>query len=98
MKKQTKKPSKKQSFSLTVGTAVVVRGIPFHYIGRIAEVQARGIVLEDAGWLADSARWSDFLKNGTINEYEPYPDPVWISWDVIADVTPWRHALPLAQK
>jgi hypothetical protein len=79
-----------------IGDKVVIRGIPYHYIGVIEEFGKYAVKLApNAVWLADSARWgSDFLVNGKVNEAEPYCDGVWVRYSVIADVTAWRHALP----
>jgi hypothetical protein len=79
-----------------VGDAVVIRGIPYHYIGIIETLGEHTVSLAPgAVWLADSARWgSDFLKDGKVNETEPYPDGVTIGYGIIADVTAWKHALP----
>lgn len=82
-----------------VGDTVVIRGIPYHYIGKIQALGEHAVTLEPGAiWLADSARWgSDFLRDGKVNESEPYPDGVTIGYGVIADVTTWKHAIP-AQK
>lgn len=80
-----------------VGDAVVIRAIPYHYIGVIDVIGEHTITLAPgAVWLADSARWgSDFLKAGIVNEAEPYPDGVTIGYGVIADVTRWAHPIPV---
>ena len=80
-----------------VGDVVVIRAIPYHYIGEIRLVGEHTITLAPgAVWLADSGRWgSDFLRDGQVNEAEPYPDGVTIGYGVIADVTPWKHPIPV---
>lgn len=78
-----------------VGDVVVIRAIPYHYIGKIAVLGEHTVSLAPgATWLADSGRWSDFLRNGTPNESEPYPDGVTIGYGAIADVTAWKHVIP----
>ena len=80
-----------------VGDTVVIRGIPYHYIGTIEALGEHAVTLAPgAVWLADSARWgSDFLRDGKVNEAEPYPDGVTIGYGVIADVTIWNHKVPV---
>jgi hypothetical protein len=79
-----------------VGDSVVIRAIPYHYIGKISALGEHTVTLAPgAVWLADSKRWgSEFLVNGQVNETEPYPDGVTIGYGVIADVTPWKHKIP----
>lgn len=80
----------------SIGDAVVIRAIPYHYIGTISALGDHTVTLAPgAVWLADSGRWgSDFLCGGKVSEAEPYPDGVTIGYGVIADVTPWKHAIP----
>lgn len=74
----------------------MIRAIPYHYIGKIKHLGEHTLTLEaGAVWLADSGRWgSDFLRDGKVNEAEPYPDDVTIGYGVIAEVTFWRHPIP----
>ena len=55
--------------------------------------------LEKTSWVADSGRFSDFLKSGlqTNSEIEPMGTTL-INMEVIIDITPWKHALPLEKK
>ena len=96
---KTAKTAKKRDGRLgafAIGDSVVIRGIPYHYIGVIESLGEHTVTLAPgAVWLADSARWgSDFLRDGEVNETEPYPDGVTICYGVIADVTAWKHAIP----
>jgi hypothetical protein len=95
-KTKTKKPVDGRLGSHVVGDKIVVRAIPYHYIGEIKTLGEHGVTLAaGAVWLADSGRWgSDFLKNGVVNEAEPYQDDVFIGYGVIADITKWAHPIP----
>ena len=79
-----------------VGDTIVIRAIPYHYIGKVQTIGKHGVTLAaGAVWLADSARWgSDFLKNGIVNETEPFADVVFVGNGVIAEATRWPHAIP----
>ena len=80
----------------SVGDTVVIRAIPYHYIGTIESAGSHGLTLAaGAVWLADSGRWgSGFLVDGNVNETEPYRDAVFIGYGVIADITKWAHPIP----
>ena len=77
------------------GDKVVIRAIPYHYIGKIEYVGYHSLTLAPgAVWLADSGRWSKMLESGNPNECEAFPDGVTIPFNVIADVTVWKHPIP----
>lgn len=40
----------------------------------------------------------EYVRAGTLDEVEPYPDPVSIARGAIVDATLWRHALPRTVK
>lgn len=79
---------------LGVGNNVFVRTVTHYYTGKVAEVSPDFIVLVDAAWVADTGRFSKALVEGTLEEVEPFPDPVVVGKACIVDVTPWKHALP----
>ncbi len=83
---------------LAVGTKVLIRTVTHYYTGRIVELNATEIVLEDAAWIADTGRFATALKDGTLNEVEPYPAGTSVSRGAVVDVSPWNHDLPKAQK
>ena len=93
--------SERKSHSLQIGQAYFVRTVTHYYTGRLVTVTDSDIVLRDAAWIADTGRFADALKTGTLNEVEPYPDPnigVVISRGAIVDATIWNHPLPMEQK
>ena len=53
---------------------------------------------EQASWVADSGRFHNALKDGTLNEIEPFISDVIINRGGIIDVTEWIHDLPKNQK
>jgi hypothetical protein len=89
----TKKTTKPKSI-LTPGAAVIIRTVTLHYTGRITNVDDRWIHLDDAAWIADTGRWAEALKTGTLNEVEPYPGGCAVSVGAVVDVSPWPHPLP----
>ena len=82
--------------SVTVGEPYFVTTVTKYYTGRVKSVSFGELVLEDAAWIPDTGRLSDFLRTGMANEVEPYPDeqPVHLSMGVVVEATPFRHELP----
>jgi hypothetical protein len=78
-----------------VGECVFVRLVTYHYTGRLVEVTAGELVLEDAAWVADSGRFGVALESGNLVEWEPYPaGRVVLGRGAVVDVSLWRHPLP----
>lgn len=88
-----KKPSKVVS-PVRVGASVFIRSVTHYYTGRIALLTKDEIVLTDAAWIADTGRFSEALRSGTLAEVEPFHSPVSVGRGAIIDVTEWPHALP----
>lgn len=79
---------------LAVGNNVFVRTVTHYYTGRIVELTATEIVLEDAAWIADTGRFSEALSTGQLNEVEPFPLLVAVGRGALVDITVWPHELP----
>lgn len=91
---KSKSKSKKTESPIRVGNAVFIRTVTYHYTGKIIGLTASEILLSDAAWIADSGRWANALKTGSLTEVEPYPGPVSISRHAVVDVSDWSHKLP----
>lgn len=57
-----------------IGMPYLIRTVTMIDIGRVVEVTAQEIVLEDAAWVADTGRFADALKSCNFSEVEPFPD------------------------
>lgn len=95
----TKKSTTKKSYGpkglpFGIGDKVLIRTVTMIDIGRITSVGPDFIVLEDAGWVADTARFSETLSKGTVNEFEPAPSWVYVGRGAIVDMFPWPGDLP----
>ena len=86
------------SYSFEVGKAYLIRTVTMHYTGRVIRVTDTDVVLGDAAWIADTGRYADSLKSGSLSEIEPYPDRVCVSRGAIVDFCEWAHELPRVQK
>lgn len=83
-----------------IGKCYLIRTVTMIYTGRLLEVYKDELVIENAAWIAETARWADTCAKGELREVEPYvkDDKVIISRGAILDVSPWKHPLPLEQK
>ena len=81
-----------------LGKPVFVRTVTHHHTGRLVGYDKRFLVLDDAAWIADSGRWADALKTGTLNEVEPFPGCCLVAVGAVIDVCEWHHDLPRTQK
>lgn len=81
-----------------VGKKYFIRTVTYHAVGLLTHIHDDGLVLSDAAWVADSGRFHNALKDGTLSEVEPFVDPVIINPACVVDATEWRHALPVSQK
>ena len=86
------------SHSIPVGKNVFIRTVTMHFTGHVETVTDSDIVLSKAAWIADSGRFSDALKTGTLSEVEPYPETVTVARGGIIDISPWNHELPREKK
>lgn len=84
--------------SFEIGQSYLIRSVTMYYTGRLVRVTDTDLVLEDAAWIADTGRFFTALKTGSLNEVEPFVDPVILPRGAIVDVTKWNHPLPRDQK
>lgn len=78
-----------------VGSDVFIRTITMAYTGKLVSVFEHELVLENACWIADTGRFSEFLETGKLNECEPFPvGKVIIGRGAIVDCCAWQHRLP----
>lgn len=83
-----------------LGQAYFIRTVTHHLTGRLVAIDEHELTLVDAAWIADSGRYADAMRTGTLNEVEPYPAGtlVAVGRGSIVDATAWAHELPKEQK
>lgn len=81
-----------------VGDKILVRTVTMIQLGRVRAITPEFFVLDDGGWVADTARFSETLVNGTLNEFEKAPSWLMVSRGAIVDVYPWLVELPTSTK
>jgi hypothetical protein len=74
-----------------------IRTVTYHLVGRVVSIASGFITLKDASWVADSGRFMQAIKNGTLNEVEPVGE-AYVAIGSIVDAFPWKHPLPKEQK
>lgn len=80
-----------------VGQKLFIRTVTYHLVGKVKKRMGAFIQLEDASWIADSGRFSNAIKDGTLDEVEPV-GIVWVNLSSVVDFFPWKHRLPTDQK
>ena len=82
-----------------VGKNYVIRTVTMIQIGTLVDISEHEVILKDAAWVADAGRWATFLKEGKVNEVEPFPDGlIAVGRHAIIDSCVWNHALLRDQK
>jgi hypothetical protein len=81
-------------YGFVVGEKVFVRTVTMYYVGEVAKVHAKEIVLKSASWVADTGNFGQALRDGTFSEIEKYVDDCHVALGGLIDWTPWKHDLP----
>jgi hypothetical protein len=82
-----------------IGKNIAIRGVTMIDVGKLVAVYPQELVIEDAAWIPETERWTQFLADGAYKECEPYPNgPVVIGRGAICEAAEWTHPLPRSQK
>jgi hypothetical protein len=89
-----------QAHPFEIGKNHFVRTVTHHFTGKLVEVYPTELVFVDCAWIADSGRFADAMKNGNMDEVEPYPDGhrVIIGRGALIDCKAVDWNLPRSQK
>ena len=80
-----------------VGKSWFFRTVTYHVIGRVEKIMGHWVVLSGASWVADSGRFMQAIKTGTLSEVEPVGAAL-LNLDTVTDAFPWVHPLPTEQR
>ena len=85
---------------LVIGENYLIRTVTMIYTGKLTKVYDKELVIVDASWIPETARWQQCVANGEFNEVEPYPDDaeVILNREAILDITKVNWKLPREQK
>lgn len=81
------------SYEDLVGGKYFFRGVTMYMVGEVKKVVGRFVYLKNASWIADTGRFNEAIKNGTLNEVEPVGE-AFVNLDTVVDFFPWKHKLP----
>jgi hypothetical protein len=76
-----------------VGHKLFIRTVTYHFVGKVKAVTGNLMELSEASWVADSGRFHQAIKNGTLDEVEPV-GRCWVNINAVTDMFPWEHPLP----
>lgn len=79
-----------------VGKNYFIRTVTHHLCGKLIKVTSKELVLLDASWIADDGRFHEAIRDGKLNEVEPFPDgvEVIVGRGSLIDACEWPHNLP----
>ena len=80
-----------------IGKSFFIRTVTYHLVGKIEKRLGKFFQLSGASWVADSGRFMQAIKDGTLDEVEPVGVAI-LNIDSITDMFPWNHKLPTEQK
>jgi hypothetical protein len=81
-----------------IGKSYLIRTVTNFYTGRLIKIFDNELMLEKAAWIADTGRYYDALKKGTLSEVEPIIGDCIVSRGSIVDAVLWAFDLPEVQK
>ena len=81
-----------------MGKNYFIRTVTMYLLGELIFVGDKELVLKNASWVADTGRFSNALKDGTLLEVEPFVEDVIVNRGSIIDATIWLFELPRVQK
>jgi len=80
-----------------VGKKYFFRTVTYHLVGKVESLVGKFACLSTASWVADSGRFTNAIKEGTLSEVEPV-GIAYVNLDTVTDFFPWNHPLPKEQK
>ena len=80
-----------------IGHKFFFRTVTYHMTGKVIGRFGNIIKLENAAWIADSGRFMDCIKTGSVNEVEPVGN-AFLNLATVVDFFHWKHELPNEQK
>jgi len=81
-----------------IGKNYVIRTVTMIQVGKLIQVTDNELVLEKACWIADTGRWTNFLRDGKYSEAEPFPNGCIVGRHSLIDACIWNHPLITTQK
>ena len=82
-----------------LNTNYFIRTVTHFLTGHLIAVTEHELVLTRAAWIADTGRFMNAIREGTLSEVEPFPEEheVIVGRGAIVDAVIWSHPLPREQ-
>lgn len=82
-------------FGWEIGANYFIRTVTHHIVGKLEAVTEHELWIRDGAWVADDGRFHECLRDGKVNEVEPFPEGelIPVGRGALIDACPWRHAL-----
>lgn len=81
-----------------VGQTYLFRTIGYHWLGKVKEVQGKFLVLDPAGWVANTGRYHEACAKGIDSipaaEFEPCGRAAILNTDHVTDAVTYPFHLP----
>ncbi len=89
-----------KDYPFKIGDKVFLRTVTLYYLGRVKNIQAGFVELEDASWVQDTVRrLHDFLTKGIDPNSEIEPTgKTQVNLANVIDCLEWKHDLPKEQQ
>lgn len=83
-----------------IGKNYLIRTVTMIQVGTLVKITPTDFVLQNASWVADTGRFANAFKDGTLLEVEPWPDEalVMVNRSAYIDAALWPHPLPRKQR
>ena len=80
-----------------IGKKFLFRTVTYHQVGRVVKQIGDFLQLEEASWVADDGRFTQAIKEGSLDEVEPV-GTMFVNIKALVDFCPFNHELPKEQK
>ena len=83
-----------------IGKPYFIRTVTMNLIGVLESVDNTELVVSKCSWIADTGRFSDAIRKGSLKEVEPFnfDENVIVGRGSIVDATVWIHHIPTKQQ
>lgn len=99
LENQKKKVQQKDNSPWLLEENYFIRTVTMALMGKLVDITEKELILESASWIADTGRFATFLKDGEVDEVEPFPEgQVIVGRGALIDATVWKHDLITKQK
>jgi len=88
---------KPEEIPFAIGQHYFFRTITFSMVGQVKEIVGKFLILEDASWIAETGRFMETIRDGSLNEVEPL-GKAFLNIESIVDAFEWKHNTHKAQR